>query len=293
LATGCFGRGNSPLKSVISASRRTDLVASFPDWLAEAVRARQATVLGPSGGSCKVDLDPALVHTFVLWSKDFSHWLDNAYDLRDLLAGYDQVYAHFTVTGLGGTPIEPGTIPYREALGQLPGLVAAVGDPRRVSVRFDPVVCWDEGGTVRSNLSLFPAVAEAVARWGIRDIRMSFAQWYGKARRRAASRRFPFVDPPDEEKRARATEMAAVAADHGLVLHACCQPALAGIAGLRPSACIDGAQLESLHPSREPAARRKDRGQRASCLCTESKDIGSYGQSCGHQCVYCYANPSK
>jgi len=268
-------------------------VASFPEWLAGALQARQALVLGPSGGSYRIDLDPAKVHTIVLWSKDFRHFLSDALGLKGLLAGYDQLYAHFTVTGLGGTPIEPGAVTFREALGQLPGLVAAVGDPRRVSVRFDPVLFWEESGAVRSNLSFFPEVAAAAARNGLGDIRMSFAQWYGKAKRRAAARRFPFVDPPDEDKRARAAEMAAVAADHGLALLACCQPALAGVPGLRPSSCIDGERLESLHPRREPAARRKDRGQRASCLCTESKDIGSYAQSCGHQCLYCYANPSK
>jgi hypothetical protein len=85
--------------------------------------------------------------------------------------------------------------------------------------------------------------------------------------------------------------MAAMAAARGLVLHACSQPALAGVPGVRPSACIDGAILETLHPQREPASRRKDRGQRAACLCTESKDIGSYTQACPHGCVYCYANP--
>jgi DNA repair photolyase len=229
----------------------------------------------------------------VLWSKDFGHLLANSHGLRDILAGYDQLALHFTVTGLGGTTIEPGAPPYREALGQLAGLAAVAGDPRRVSVRFDPVLYWEENGAVRSNLPVFPEVVEAAARHGLRDIRMSFAQWYGKAKRRAAFRRFAFVDPPDEEKRARAAEMASAAAARGLVLHACCQPELAGVPGLRPSACIDGELLESLHPGREPASRRKDRGQRAACLCTESKDIGSYGQACPHGCVYCYANPRE
>lgn len=180
---------------------------------------------------------------------------------------------------------------YREALAQLPGLTDFVRDPLRVSVRFDPVLFWEEDGKRRSNIALFPEVAEAAAVQGIRDIRMSFAQWYGKAVRRAAARGFPFRVPSEEEQKSRALEMAAIAAARGLILHACSQPVLAGIPGIRPSGCIDGALLESLHPRREPASRRKDRGQREACLCTESKDIGSYSQACQHSCVYCYANP--
>ncbi|MEN6561427.1 MAG: DUF1848 family protein [Acidobacteriota bacterium] len=282
---------NKTLKTVISASRRTDLVASFPDWLAACLRRRAAEVAGPAGGVYRVDLAPEKVHTIVLWSKDFANLLRNAHGLRDLLAAYDQLYLHFTVTGLGRTAIEPGVPSFREALAELPGLAALAGDPLRVSLRFDPAVFWQDGGEIRSNLGRFTEAADAAAANGVRDIRISFAQWYGKAERRARARGFRFVDPPDEEKRARAAGLAAVAAERGLVLHACSQTLLDGVPGLRPSACIDGALLESLHPGREPASRRKDRGQRADCLCTESKDIGSYAQACRHGCVYCYANP--
>ncbi len=277
---------------MISASRRTDLVASFPDWLAAALRLRRARVAGPSGRVHDVDLSPEAVHTVVLWSKDFSNLLHNAHGLRDLLGAYDQIYLHFTMTGLGGTPVEPGAPPLPKALAQLAGCVAFAGDPWRVSVRFDPVLFWEDGGVVRSNLSFFPEVADAAAGVGIRDIRTSFAQWYGKAKRRAAARGFRFTDPSDEEKIAHAAALGKEAAARGLTLHACCQPFLAGVPGLKPSACIDADLLESLHPGREPASRRKDRTQRADCLCTESKDIGSYTQSCQHSCLYCYANPT-
>jgi DNA repair photolyase len=195
------------------------------------------------------------------------------------------------VTGLGGTAAEPGVPPWRAALDRLPELVRLAGHPWRVSVRFDPLLFWRESGRVRSNIGLFEEVARAAAAAGIRDIRTSFAQWYGKAARRAASRSLAFVVPSDEDERSRARELAAVAAGHGLVLHACSQPILAGVPGLRPSACVDGALLESLHPRHEPASRRKDRSQRTDCLCTESQDIGSYAQACPHGCVYCYANP--
>jgi hypothetical protein len=275
---------------VISASRRTDLIASFPEWLSAALRDRRARVLGPSGRAYTVDLSPGAVHTLVLWSKDLAHLVGNAHGLRDLIAAYDQVYIHLTITGLGGTEVEPGVPGFREVLAQLAACVALAGHPLRVSVRFDPVLHWEESGSVRSNLPFFPEIAAAAGAQGIRDVRVSFAQWYGKSKRRALARGFPFVDPPDEEKRERAAELAETAAAYGLVLHACSQPALAGIPGITASRCIDGALLGSLHPGGEPASQGKDRGQRADCLCTESKDIGSYTQACPHGCVYCYAN---
>jgi hypothetical protein len=280
------------MKAVISASRRTDLVASFPHWLAACLKEKRARVLGPRGRTVDVNLDPQFVHTLVLWSKDFTNLLRNEAHLRDLLAVYDQVYLHFTVTGLGGTRLEPGAPGPNEAAAQLAPLVALAGHPERVSLRFDPILSWREGRAVRSNLPFFGRLAGAAADCGIHDVRMSFAQWYAKARRRAAARGFDFVDPPEDEKRDRAAALALEAGKRGLALWACSQPVLSGVEGIKPSACIDGGLLERLHPSGEPASRRKDRSQRPGCLCTESRDIGSYTQACPHGCVYCYANPS-
>ena len=280
------------MRTVISASRRTDLVAFFPDKLAAALRDKRVRVLGPRGRVAEVGLDPRDVHTLVLWSKDFGNLLGDAFGLRGLVSAYDQLYLHLTVTGLGRTPLEPGAPAPGEALAELPALVALAGRPERVSLRFDPVLFWRDGGEVCSNLGAFPALAEAAAACGVRDIRTSFAQWYPKARRRAAARGFDFVDPPEAEKRDRAVALAAEAARRGLVLWTCAQPALAGVEGVRPSACIDGALLERLHPDGASASRRKDPSQRPGCLCTESRDIGSYAQACPHGCVYCYANPS-
>jgi len=279
------------MKTVISASRRTDLVASFPDWLAAALRDKSVRVTGPRGRVRDIDLDPRSVHTVVLWSKNFTNLIRNASGLRDLLGESDQLYLHFTITGLGGTPVEAGAPRPAEAMAQLPALTEIAGRPERLSLRFDPVLFWREDGCVRSNLASFGTVADAAAGCGIRDVRVSFAQWYTKARARAAAGGFAFIDLAEEEKRAVAAGLAAEAAKRGLTLHACTQPFLAGVPGIRPSACIDGRLLERLHPDREPASGRKDAGQRAGCLCTESRDIGSYAQRCPHGCVYCYANP--
>jgi hypothetical protein len=279
------------VRKVISASRRTDLVAFFPGWLAEAVQKERAVFLAPSGRPSVVDLSPASVHTFVLWSKNFQNLIDNRDGLRDGLGRYDQLTFHFTITGLGGAPVEKEVPPAEAALGQLEPLLEIAGDPRRISLRFDPVIYWTENNETRSNLAFFDGLAGKAASLGIRDIRFSFAQWYGKSRRRAERAGFAFVDPPLEAKRIDARYLAGIAGRHGLNLFCCSQDFLADIPGIRPSACIDGRRLSGCHPEGLPAAVGKDRTQRRECRCTVSIDIGSYTQTCPHSCIYCYANP--
>jgi hypothetical protein len=276
------------MKTVISASRRTDLVAFFPDWLAAAVANGSVEVRGPRGRTRVVDLRPESVHTIVLWSKDFSNLIGNRHGLRKALERYGQRTALFTITGLGGTRIEPGVPSPAAALAQLPGIVAVAGDPRRVSIRFDPIFTWREGSLVRSNLAFFETVAEKAADQGIRDIRFSFAQGYRRAVRRTRAKGIDFVDPEPEQKIESASRLAEIAREHGLRLFTCCQPFLAGPAILR-SACIDGRLLTALHPRGERASMTKDQSQRPDCGCTRSVDIGSYEQTCPHGCVYCYA----
>lgn len=279
------------MKTVISASRRTDLVAHFPEWLAEALGRGRARFVGPRGGTRDVGLSPAAVHTIVLWSKNFANLIQDRFGLRRLLTAYDQVYCHFTVTGLGGTALEPGVPDPEKALAQLEALTAIAGRPDRVSLRFDPVVHWREAGVVRTNAPFFEPAARRAAALGLRDLRTSFAQRYEKAVRRFLRAGLEFYDPPPEAKREILARMAALAGSLGLRLHVCSQRALSDVAGVRASSCVDGRLLAELHPAGAAASVRKDRSQRPDCLCTESVDIGSYAQACPHSCVYCYANP--
>ncbi len=279
------------MKRIVSASRRTDLVAFFPEWLASAVKNERALVYGPSGRAYTADLRPQSVHTFVLWSKNFESLIKNRHGLRDCLAKHGQLYFHFTVTGLGGSFIEPGVPPPEKALAQLEALVGIAGHPERVSLRFDPVVFWEEKGRRLSNLTFFENLAPRAASMGIKTVRFSFAQWYEKARRRAARCGFRYIDPPAGDKLETARRLVGIAREQGISLFSCSQDFLAGVPGIRPSSCIDGRLLEALHPSAEPASQAKDKSQRRECRCTESVDIGSYTQPCPHSCLYCYANP--
>lgn len=280
------------MKKIISASRRTDLVAFYPQWLAE-VFFREEVCFYPPGrkSPLKVDLSPEEVHTLVLWSKNFQPLLENSFGLQDLIKKYDQVYFHFTITGLGGSFLEKKAPPPEIALKQIPGLLKIAGRPERISLRFDPIVFWHENGQLKSNLSFFSQLARIISSFGIRTVRFSFAQWYKKAVRRAAKANLDFYDPPFEEKKKIVSRLVKIATAYKLELWSCSQAEIGGLPGIRPSACIDGRLLTELHPAREPASLVKDKTQRKDCLCTESVDIGSYAQSCPASCLYCYANP--
>lgn len=280
------------MKKIISASRRTDLVAFYPGWLADVLSKEEARFF-PFGkkSSVRVDLSPAQVHTIVLWSKNFQPLLDNQFGLRDLIRKYDQVYFHFTITGLGGSFLEKLAPPPEIALKQLSGLLKIAGSPERISIRFDPIIFWYENELLRSNQPFFPELARRISSFGIRTVRFSFTQWYKKAVRRAKKANLKFYDPTFEEKKKIVSELVEVASAYNLELWSCSQQEIALLPGIKPSACIDGCLLSELHPSQELASVVKDKTQRKDCLCTESVDIGSYTQSCPASCLYCYANP--
>jgi len=279
------------MNKVVSASRRTDLISFFPEWLSAVIKEEKALVQAPSGHVHMVDLCPDTVHTLVLWSKNCANLIENHCNLRDLLEKYDQLYFQVTITGLGGTFIEEGVPEPSTVLSQLEPVIKIAGMPRRVSVRFDPVVFWENGGKARTNLQFFEELAPRMASLGIKDIRFSFTQWYEKAKKRAAKHKFFYQDPPQEEKMEKARYLVRIAQHWGLNLYSCSQDFLIDVEGIQASACIDGNLLQSLHPSQSAVSVKKDKSQRKECRCTESVDIGSYAQQCPHSCLYCYANP--
>jgi len=260
----------------------------FAVWLADRFRSGFVDVPQPySGRTRRVSLLPSDVHTLVLWSKDFRPVLQDAGGVRGELERYEQLFFHFTITGLGGTALEPVISPWRQAVAQLPELIGLARDARRVVIRFDPIVHWYDGEEVRSNVGLAQPILRAVAGSGVTAVRISFATLYGKVRRRAGWR---WYDPSPSERLERAACLVTEARALGLEVYACSQPQLQR-AGALVSGCIDGQMLTALHPRHLQVPTRKDSGQRRECACTTSVDVGSYQMRCPNGCRYCYANP--
>ena len=258
-------------KQVISASRRTELVAHYPDYLAERLLA----------------IGPERVHTVVVWTKDPTNLLTHR-ALREALSGVGQVFVQWTITGLGGTFLEPKVLSYPRQLPLLDEVVSFVGDPRRIHWRFDPLVSARKQGERASNvdLALFSALAEPIAAAGVRSVHTSFVTMYKKVVRRLARVGVEFEehDPGFREDFIRG--MIERASGLGMEVLTCCEP------GFDRRRCIDGDLLAALHPSQEPCRTDRARGQRTLCGCTASLDVGRY-LPCPNRCLYCYAHPEE
>lgn len=268
------------MKTVVSASRRTDMPACYLDRLAECIRRGCAEVANPySGKISRVDMDPGRVHTLVLWSKNFGPFLDADGPFRRY-----RLYFLFTVNDMPG--LEPHIPKLAQRLDQARELASRYGSDR-IGWRFDPVV-FGNGAPV-SSPDDFSRIGEAMRSFGVNRAIFSFLDLYGKVKVRDERFSLGLTDPPITIKREYAASIARAAGRIGMTLESCSEEALS-VGGITRGACIDGSLLSKL--AGEPAPLTKDPGQRAACRCTVSRDIGSYADMpCPHGCLYCYANP--
>ena len=261
----------SDFRKVISASRRVDLVSFYPDYMVDRIKG-----IGIEN-----------IHTLVIWTKDPEGLLSHK-RLNNCLRKLDQVYVLLTVTGLGGTPLEPFAPGTEEVLGQLPKVIDFIGSPQRLAIRYDPLIdVIYKGKTRLSNIdtNLFEGLLQDPCTLGIKRIVVSYVTLYKKVIDRLMRNEFEIIDHDIPEIRHFIkNQMMPRAKGLGMQLSTCVQP------HLTTRGCIDANTLTSLHPKREPCSLAKDGSQRHTCHCTKSYDIGQWF-SCYHNCLYCYGNP--
>lgn len=266
---------------IVSASYRTDIPACHGAWFMNRLAAGHVLVPNPYGGQAyAVSLRPGDVDGIVFWTRNIGPMFDRLPEVRALAPFMVQ----FTVTG-APRALEPGVIRNDAAVDQIRKLAGEYG-PRAVVWRYDPITATSVT-PARWHRENFSRLAAALAG-AVDEVTVSFAQIYAKTRRNldtAANRHgFTWRNPPDDEKRALADELAAIAAGNGMRLTLCAQPDLV-VERAAAAHCIDAGRLSDI--AGQPV-RVRMKGNRPGCLCAESRDIGAY-DTCPQGCVYCYA----
>jgi hypothetical protein len=256
---------------ILSASRRTDLPGFYPEWTAAKIR----RVRRP-------------IHSVFFWTKHPRAFVKPG-PLRDLVGReLANPFILLTVTGLGGTRIEPRVPSWRDAVRAAAEAVTILGgEARRIRWRFDPLL----PGVGASGL--FASIAPRIRDLGITDCIVSLPAAMSLKGGLETQYLEQGIGPwDDDEARRLAEELVEAAGRLSLALFACATPRLErwfpGV--IRPAACISSDLASALHPEGLCVAHVKDHAQRKRCTCTKSEDIGSYTLTpCGSGCLYCYS----
>jgi len=270
---------------VVSASRRTDIPAFHPEWFMNRIRDGLVRVRSPFGGAMhEVSLRAEDVIALVFWTKNATPMLPYLEELRDRGHCFTFLY---TINNYPSF-LEPGA--------PEPGLtlktvekICKIFPDSIFRWRYDTIVLT---GTLdrRWHLRNFEKLCRLLAPYS-RECVFSFCDYYKKTIRNMELYAPDFVIPEEVQCKELAQEMAEIAARWDICMASCAHDFL--VSGpIGKARCIDPQFLSKVVNTdvrKEALATLKIAPTRKECGCAASRDIGAY-DTCGHGCVYCYAN---
>jgi hypothetical protein len=283
---------------VISASRRTDIPAFYMDWFMDQIKKEVFEVTNPyNRRKFIVPATPEQIHTIVFWSKNFAPFIKGGFGETLLRKGYN-LFFNFTINS--NIPLlEPRVPSLKQRLVQLRDLSRNF-DSKTINWRFDPICFYTyEEKVIKDTLHDFSRIAAWASQCGVTRCITSFMDHYAKIKKRIKSiSGFSFIDPVLSEKIEILLEMEKKLSEKKIDLYTCCEKevlnALPSDSTIRKSSCIPNDLFVKMFGGN--LSFKKDTGQRSSkgCGCMISVDIGSYHlHPCYHNCLFCYANPTK
>ncbi len=260
---------------IISASRRTDIPALYPEWFVNRLRENYVMVPNPYNRKkvSSIRLTPEVVDCIAFWTKDPEPMIPYLREIDRM--GYNY-YFQMTITDYE-KDLEPNVPGTAESMATFLLLSEMIGK-ERIDWRFDPIVL-----TEKYSLDYHAEQFETMCQW-LHDATerciISFMDDYG-------NNGFPELEPWEME--AVAERLSGIAARYGLPLYTCAEKIDLSRYGIQHGACIDPEKIRKLIGYKLDL--KKAHSQRPECRCAESIDVGMYG-TCVNGCKYCYATGS-
>jgi hypothetical protein len=275
------------LKTVISASRRSDIPAYYLGWFIEKIKSGYVDVENPFNPKqiSRINLLPDITEWIVFWSRDYSKFIRR----KDFFLDYN-LYFHFTINSENSLLSPNPPVLKEDAFKQAEELCKNYSQ-ERVMWRFDPVFFYNN--TSNYSKSDFKDMCRNLSGAGVLSCTTSFASPYKKTEERIRNRGLKIeVNNPSNEKKARIlNEMQECCSRYGIKLYLCSNADIGIPEGVLRAGCINADLLNTLSDNKVSTAVHKTR---PGCGCTKSFDIGSYNyHPCKTGCLYCYANKSN
>lgn len=227
----------------------------------------------------KIKLSPKVIDCIVFWTKDPTNMLSKL----DMLEHFNY-YFQFTITSYDKT-IERFVQKKSKIIDSFIELSDRIGK-ERVIWRYDPIFLT-ETFDKDYHYKYFDYLASQLKDHTCKCV-ISFLDLYRKTNRNLRSIK---VSPFNEkEMREVAGNLVEIAKNHNLSIETCSEIIDLSDIGINHGKCIDDRLISEIIGT--DILIDKDKNQRESCGCVSSIDIGAYN-TCGHKCLYCYANFSE
>lgn len=279
--------------SILSASRKTDIPTYFSDWFLNRLEAKEFYIRNnPHDPSIvtKLTFNKEDIDCIVFWTKNPIPMLNK---LDRLNATQIPYYFQFTITGYGKN-LEKN-IP--NDISMLINAFKEISKKSSGNVvwRYDPIVI-DNTHTMNWHLSAFSYIAEALEGYTERCV-ISFVDLYKHISPNLIKAGLNVSDINDIKSSNNKDffdfcfRLSEIAHSFNIKVFTCAEELVLSDVGINRGSCIDKELIEKIIGYEINAS--KDKGQRSTCLCAESIDIGKY-DTCKNGCLYCYAckNPN-
>lgn len=283
---------------IISASRSTDIPAFHLDWFFSRLKRGYCSWVNP------FNQKPSYVsfqntRVVVFWSKNPVALIDR---LKELSSRNINCYIQFTLNDYSAEDYEPNIPDLKERIETFKRLVDILG-VGSVIWRYDPVILT-ENLQITDHLERIENIGRELKGY-CEKLVFSFADiaGYRKVQYNLNQRGIMYEDFTRESMSDFADKLSRLNESLGYELATCGEQIDLNKFGITKNRCVDPLLMARLFKDDErlmswlgysdmfgaPDSFPKDPGQRSVCGCVLSKDIGAYN-TCGHGCVYCYAN---
>ena len=262
---------------IINTGNRTDIPAFYASWFYHRIEAGYVLSRSPYDPHkiYRYDLHPEVVDLLCFCTKN-PHPMFQQFEK---LSSY-RMYWMVTLTPYG-KEIEPNIQNKRWVLQSMRELSDRIGS-EHMAWRYDPILL-NETYTVESHIRAFAQLCKALSGY-THHVIISFIDLYAKTKRN-----FPNIQEVSLDDQKRISQaFVSIASSYDMKVYACMEKGLSKY-GIDTSGCMSQAVLEdAFHIGLKPPTTYARKG----CRCLLQNDIGAYN-TCGHGCLYCYANENQ
>lgn len=289
---------------IISASRSTDIPAFHSEWFMNRLRAGYVKWINPFNQQ-KMTVSFKNARLIVFWTKNPKPIIKHLKEIDQKNINY---YFTYTLNDYEREGFEPNIPSFKDRIETFKELSKMIGKDK-VIWRFDPIIKTNKM-PIESILKKIKRVGDKIHKYTEKLV-ISFADIniYNKVQSNLAKRGIISSELTVAEIEKLAKGIQELNKDWGLVIATCAEKSDLKKYGIEHNKCVDDELMirlfkgdkalmdylgyeEDLFSTKVVRKYLKDKGQRKECGCIISKDIGQYN-TCGHLCVYCYANHSE